>query len=161
MSEQIVNYKVVEIPESGSQPTRYLNVILKKGYKKENLEHVNFVHTETFGNSRRDLFKAGINHDHPDENLRGRKVYLKKICLNNKNQLQCWREMMIGLEIKHDLTTKIVDNWIEIKDGKAENAYYATLDEEGVSLKDGPFFRPFCLCLPCSRFWDDFDGPDD
>ena len=150
MSQEIVKYKVVEIPESGSQSTLNLNVTIKQGY--ENLKHVNKVNTETFDNSRRDLFTADISHDHPDENLRGKKVYLKKINLNKKNQLQCWREMMIGLEIKHDLTTKIVDNWIEIKDGKAENAYYATLDEEGVSLKDGPFFRPFCLCLPCSRF---------
>ena len=42
---------------------------------------------------------------------------------------------MIGLEIKHDLTNKIVDNWIEIQNGEPATAYYATLDNGGVSLK--------------------------
>ena len=42
---------------------------------------------------------------------------------------------MIGLEIKHNLTFNIVDNWIEVQDGIPANAYYATLDNGGVSLK--------------------------
>ena len=42
---------------------------------------------------------------------------------------------MIGLEIKHNLTFDIVDNWIEVQDGKPAYAYYATLDNGGVSLK--------------------------
>ena len=132
-----INYTVKEIPESvkkNQPPKKTIKLTLKPGYK--NLQHVNKVNTETFNNSRRDLFKAIINDEHPNEKLRGKNVYLKKIELNRKNQLQCWREMMIGLEIKHDLITNIVDNWIEIKDGIPLNAYYATLDKGGMSFKD-------------------------
>ena len=133
-----VNYTVEKIPASvndnqAATTIKYHYITVKQGYK--DLKHVNRVNNETFENSRRDLFEANINDKHPDKNLKGKKVYLKKISLNQKNQLQCWREMMIGLEIEHDLTNKIVDNWIEIQDGKPAYAYYATLDEGGVSLK--------------------------
>ena len=131
-----VNYTVEEVTESvrdSFQPPNTITLTVKQGYK--DLKHVNKVNTETFDNSRRDLFTASINSEHPNEELRGQNVYLKKITLNNKNQLQCWREMMIGLEIKHELTTNIVDNWIEIQDGRPVSAYYSTLDKGGISFK--------------------------
>ena len=111
-----------------------ISLILKTGYDK--LVHVNRINDTAFlAGDRRDLFTAEINNQHPNKELHGKKVYLKKIGLTQKNEKQCWREIMIGLEMKHSLIGQIVDNWIEINEGRPANAYYATLDKGGHSLK--------------------------
>ena len=79
-----VRYTVEEIPESvrdSFQTSHPITVVLKQGYK--NPRHINKVNKGFFDSSRRDLFSAYINEEHPDETLRGNTVFLKRFCLNS------------------------------------------------------------------------------
>ena len=38
---------------------------------------------------------------------------------------------------------------------------YSSTRKNNTAIKDGPFFRPFCLFLPVPGFEAVFDGPDD
>ena len=132
------HFKKLQIEDAKSteiDPHQPISVVVRDSY--HNITHVSYNEADIKrdNTSRRDLFKATIDEKHADEALRGKNVYLKKVALTDKNQLQCWREIMIGMEIKHDLIGRIVDNWIEIEDEKPVHAYYATLDIGGMSIK--------------------------
>ena len=127
----LAQYKHLNVEDKNGKDD--ISLYAKTSYQE--VEHVSRVKTDERPNSsRRDLFSARIDENHHNEELRGQKVYIKKIALTRDNELQCWREMMIGLELKHDLIVSIVDNWIEVVNGDAANAYYVTMDR-GTSIK--------------------------
>ena len=133
-------YKLLTVNDNQSTtPGEQISIYARKSY--QNIVHVNKPNTDSSPNSsRRDLFSADIDNTHSKGELRGKKVFLKKIGVTKENELQCWREMMIGIEMRKladingDLIGHIVDNWIEVIDDSAANVYYATLDR-GMSIK--------------------------
>jgi len=133
-------YKILTVNDNQSTtPGEQITIYARTSY--QNIVHVNKANTDSSPNSsRRDLFSANIDNTHSNEELRGKKVFLKKIGITTENELQCWREMMIGIEMRKiaelngDLIGHIVDNWIEVINDSATNVYYATLDR-GTSIK--------------------------
>ena len=133
-------YKILTVKDNQSKTLgEQITIYARTSY--QNIVHVNKANTDSSPNSsRRDLFSANIDNTHSNEELRGKKVFLKKIGITTENELQCWREMMIGIEMRKiaelngDLIGHIVDNWIEVINDSATNVYYATLDR-GTSIK--------------------------
>ena len=90
-----INYTVEEIPKSvdGDERPSNIRIILKQGY--QNPRHINRVNNEIFDNSRRDLFSAYINAEHPDKTIHGYTVFIRRISLNSPvpnsmSRRQCW-----------------------------------------------------------------------
>jgi len=132
-SEETPVYQYKQLHVNDNRTQEKIALYARTSY--QNIIHINRVNNgSSINDTRRDVFSAEIDNNHPNEELRGKKVVLKKIALTRDNELQCWREIMIGIEIKHYLIGEIVDNWIEVCNDEAVNAYYVMLDR-GVSIK--------------------------